>query len=158
MRKTLYDIGVCAAIIGASGLIYWDALKYRPGRYDPLGSGTMPQMVAVGIIVLCLVAIIQALVTRPLPPKRLSPEEAEAENFERRPWLALLIFGYAILCSILLYLRIPFGISASLMLFASILAIKRHQRSIIVPAALCSVAFGFGLTYLFGSVFGVDLP
>ena len=44
------------------------------------------------------------------------------------------------------------------MLFASILAIRRYERSIILPAALCSVAFGFGLTYLFGTVFGVDLP
>jgi hypothetical protein len=44
------------------------------------------------------------------------------------------------------------------MLFASILAIRRHARSAILPAALCSVVGGFGLTYLFGSVFGVDLP
>jgi len=158
MRKRLYDIGVCAAIIGASGLIYWDALKYRPGRYDPLGSGTMPRMVAVAIIVLCLVAILQTLLTRPPPPKRLSPEEAAAENFERRPWLAFIIFVYAVICSILLYFRLPFGMIASLTLFASILSIKRGERAIIVPAAACSIAFGFGLTYLFGSVFGVDLP
>ena len=44
------------------------------------------------------------------------------------------------------------------MLFVSILSIKRGARAIIIPAALCSIAFGFGLTYLFGTVFGVDLP
>ena len=64
MRKRLYDIGVSVAIIGAAGLVYWDALKYRPGIYDPLGSGTMPRMVAVAIVVLSIVAIVQALLAR----------------------------------------------------------------------------------------------
>ena len=156
MRKRVYDIGVSVAIIVAAGLVYWDALKYRPGIYDPLGSGTMPRMVAVAIVVLCLVAIVQALLTRPRTAK---PAKAEAgEDFERRPWLAFIIFIYVIICSILLYFRIPFGITSSLFLFASILSIKRYEPSIILPGALCSVAFGFGLTYLFGTVFGVDLP
>jgi hypothetical protein len=153
MKRKAFDIGVSVAIIAAAGLVYWDALKYRPGVYDPLGSGTMPRMIAVAIIVLCLVAIVQTLLARPRPAK-----PATGEEFPRRPRLALLVFGYAIACSVLLYLRIPFAITASLTLFASILAIKRYDRSVILPGALCSVAFGFGLTYLFGTVFGVDLP
>lgn len=156
MSKRWYDIGVSVAIIGVAGLVYWDALKYRPGTYDPLGSGTMPRMVAVAIIVLCIVAIVQALVTRAPVAK---PANADANaGFEPRPWLALTIFFFVIIGSILLYLRVPFGIASTLMLFASILAIRRYERSMILPAALCSVVFGYGLTYLFGSVFGVDLP
>ena len=111
MRKRVYDIGVSVAIIVAAGLVYWDALKYRPGIYDPLGSGTMPRMVAVAIVVLCLVAIVQALLTRPRAAK---PAKAEAgEDFERWPWLAFIIFIYVVICSILLYSRIPFGITSS---------------------------------------------
>jgi len=156
MRKRAYDIGVSVAIICAAALVYWDALKYRPGVYDPLGSGTMPRMVAVAIVVLCLAAIVQALLARTRTARPATTEPGE--DFERRPWLAFISFIYVVGCSILLYFRIPFGITSSLFLFASILAIKRYERSIIVPGALCSIAFGFGLTYLFGTVFGVDLP
>jgi hypothetical protein len=153
MKSKAFDIAVSLAIILAAGLVYWDARKYKAGVYDPLGSGTMPKMVAVAIIVLCVVAILQTLLARSRPQRA-----QEAESFQRRPWLALVIFLYTVACAVLLYLKVPFGITASLTLFASILAIKRYDRSVLLPGAICSIAFGFGLTYLFGSVFGVDLP
>jgi hypothetical protein len=155
MKGKAFDIGVSLAIIVAAGLVYWDARKYRPGIYDPLGSGTMPRMIAVAIVVLCLVAIVQTLLAR----RRAAPADAPAgDGFERRPWLALVIFACIVACSVLLFIRVPFGITSSLTLFACILAIKRYDREIMLPGAVCSVAFGFGLTYLFGNVFGVDLP
>ena len=156
MKGKAFDIGVSLAIIAAAGLVYWDARKYRAGIYDPLGSGAMPRMIAVAIVVLCLVAIVQTLLAR---PRRAAPADAlPGDDFERRPRLALVIFAYILACSVLLYLRVPFGITSSLTLFACILAIKRYDRAIMLPGAVCSVAFGFGLTYLFGNVFGVDLP
>jgi hypothetical protein len=155
MKSKAFDIAVSLAIIVAAGLVYWDARKYKAGVYDPLGSGTMPKMIAVAIIVLCIVAILQTLFTRPRPKRA---DAQEAESFKRRPWLAFLIFLYTVACAVLLYLKVPFGVTASLTLFVSILAIKRYDRSVLLPGAICSIAFGFGLTYLFGSVFGVDLP
>lgn len=154
MNRKLLDVGISLAVIAAAGLIFWDSLRYRPGTYDPLGSGTMPRMVAVAVIALCLVAIAQTLLGS--PAKRGLAEEVE--DFERRPWLAVAIFGYLVAAAILVYLAIPFGIVGSLLLFASTLSIKKGERAIVLPAAACSVAFGFGLSYLFGSVFGVDLP
>ena len=152
------DIAVSVAIMGAAGLVYWDSLNYRPGTYDPLGSGTMPRMVAIGVIVLCLVAIVQTLLGAPAKRKLALEGEGEAENFERRPRLATTIFLYLVGAAVLTYLQVPFGIVGSLLLFVSTLSIKRGERAIILPAAVCSAAFGFGLSYLFGSVFGVDLP
>jgi putative tricarboxylic transport membrane protein len=154
MKKRLFDIGVSAAIMGVAGLVYWDALKYKPGTYDPLGSGAMPRMVAMAIVILCVVAIVQSLLAR---PAKAEPEAA-SEDFVRRPWLAVAVFVYLLVTAVLLYWRIPFGITGSLLLFVSVLAIKSFDRSIILPGAICSAAFGFGLSHLFGAVFGVDLP
>lgn len=154
-NKGSWDIPVSLAIVVASALIYWDSLKLRPGSYDPLGSGTMPRMVAVAIVALCLVAVAQSLTMRFARRKRAA---AAAPDFERRPWLAAAIFGYLVIGAAMLYLKVPFAITATLLVFASVLSIKRGERAIIIPAAACSAAFGFGLTYLFGAVFGVDLP
>lgn len=155
MSRTFKDIGVCLAIIAASAVVYWDSLKLRVRTYDPLGSGTMPRMVAIGIIVLCLVAIAQAIFERKRVPRQDAPVE---EDFQRRPWLAVTVFGFLVVSAILFALRIPFGIIGSLLVFASILAIKKGERAIILPAAALSLIFGFGLSYLFGNIFNVDLP
>ena len=157
MSKALKDSGVIGAIILASALVYWDSLKLRPGTYDPLGSGTMPRIVAVSIIVLSLVALWQTFHGAPVP-KLTTPGMPEEEHFERRPWLALAVFALLIGCVVLLYLRVPFGASSSLFLFVSSLAIRRFDRSSILPSAVLSLSVGFGLTYLFGTLFGVDLP
>ena len=76
----------------------------------------------------------------------------------RRPWLAATLFVYCIGAAVMMQLQVPFGIASTLFLFVSILTIKRCDRAIILPAALCSSALGFGLTYFFGTLFGVDLP
>lgn len=156
MSRTFKDIGVCLAIIAASAVIYWDSLTLRVRTYDPLGSGTMPRMVAIGIIVLCLVAIVQAIVERNIAP-RLSAA-ADEEDFQRRPWLAVTVFGFLVVAAILFALQVPFGIIGSLFVFVSILAIKKCERAILLPAAALSLIFGFGLSYLFGNIFNVDLP
>ena len=156
MSRALKDTGVCLLIILASALIYWDSLGLRAGTYDPLGSGTMPRIVAVAIVVLSLIAIAQSFL---VPIGAIAdPLEGEAEDFERRPGLAVVIFLYLVACAVLLHLQLPFGVSSSLFLFVSALTIKRFERAVVLPAAACSLLFGFGLTYLFGSVFGVDLP
>jgi hypothetical protein len=156
MSKALKDAGVLLAIILASALVYWDSLKLRAGTYDPLGSGTMPRIVAGLIIILSLIALAQGFFGSRPPPQPLLFEDEE--EFERRPWLAVTIFFYLIGCIVLLALRVPFGISSSLFLFVSCLSIKKFDPKSILPATACSLGVGFGLTYLFGTLFGVDLP
>ncbi len=156
MNRSLWDVAVSLAIIGVAGLVYRDALGYRPGSYDPLGSGAMPRMVAIAIIVLAVVAIVQSILAYATRPAR--PPARTTEDFVARPWLALAIFFYLVAAAALLYLRVPFGIVGTLLLFFSTLSIKRGDPRIILPAALCSTGFGFGLGYLFGGIFGVDLP
>lgn len=152
------DAGVCLAISVAAGLVYWDSLSLRAGTYDPLGSGTMPRIVAGAIIALCLVALAQAFLgARQASPVTLAMPEDE-EEFERRPWLSLTVFLYLIGAVVLLALRAPFGITSALFLFISSLSIKRFDPKAILPSALCALGVGFGLTYMFGTLFGVDLP
>lgn len=157
MSKALKDSSVIVAIIIASALVYWDSLKLKAGTYDPLGSGTMPRIVAVTIIVLSLVALYQTFYGTPIP-KLMTPGIPEEEDFERRPWLAVIVSAYLIACVVLLYLKLPFGASSSLFLFLSSITIKRFERASLLPSAALSLAVGFGLTYLFAGLFGVDLP
>lgn len=153
MSKTVRDIGVSAAIIVFAALIYWDSLGLKPGNYDPLGAGTMPRIVATITIALSLIVIAQALLER--GGKRLRIEELD---FERRPWLAVQIFTAMVVCVVLLWARIPFGLSSALFLFFSVLAIRRFRLAAVPGAAAVAVVCGFGLAYLFGTTFGVDLP
>lgn len=153
MSKTVRDVGVSAAIIVFAALVYWDSLGLKPGNYDPLGAGTMPRIVAVLTIGLSLIVIAQALLERGVRPLR-----AEELDFERRPWLAVQIFIYMLACAVLLWARFPFGISSALFLFVSILAIRRFRLSAIPAAAVVAVICGFGLAWVFGTTFGVDLP
>jgi hypothetical protein len=154
VRRGLGIICVILAIMVAAAMIYWDSLSLRAGVYDPLGSGTMPRIIASTIIVLSLVALFQTFLTR-APIRAFEPEDT---SFAPRPWLAASIFGYLIMCVVLLHARLPFGLSSTLFLFVSALSIRRFEKSAILPAALCAVVVGYGLTYLFGAVFGVDLP
>ena len=157
MSKALKDSGVILAIMLASALVYWDSLKLKAGVYDPLGSGTMPRIVAVTIIVLSIVALFQTFFGAP-PPVLKAPGELEEEDFERRPWLAVAVSAYLVGCLVLLYLKLPFGASSSLFLFLSSITIKRFEKASLLPSAALSLIVGFGLTYLFGGLFGVDLP
>ncbi|MFC7397329.1 tripartite tricarboxylate transporter TctB family protein [Chelatococcus sp. GCM10030263] len=154
MRKNFGSTCAILAIMVAAAMIYWDSLGLRAGLYDPLGSGTMPRIVASAIIVLSLVALLQTFLAR--TPVRVS--EPEDTSFAPRPWLAVSIFGYLVICVVLLHARLPFGLSSTLFLFVSALSIRRFEKSAILPAAVCAVVVGYGLTYLFGAVFGVDLP
>jgi len=157
MSKALKDSSVIVSIIIASVLVYWDSLKLRPGSYDPLGSGTMPRIVAGSIIALSLVALLQTFFGKPVPVLVVPgmPEEAE---FERRPWLAIAVSAFLVAYVVMIWLRWPFGLSSSLFLFVSTLAIRRFSLGAVLPAAALSLTFGYALTYLFGTLFGVDLP
>ncbi len=152
MSRAVRDIGVSAAIIVFAALLYWDSLDLKPGNYDPLGAGTMPRIVATITIGLALIVILQTLLMRPRRTRSADP------GFERRPWLAVQVFVAFAVLAVLLWARIPFGISSALFLFVSALAIRRFRPAAIPGAAVFAVVCGFGLTYIFGSMFGVDLP
>ena len=59
------DIGVSLFLIVVCSLVLWEARKIPPGVYEPLGSGPVPRAVAGLIILLCRVAMVQALVGSP---------------------------------------------------------------------------------------------
>ena len=116
----------------------------------------MPRMVAGAIIVLTAAVLLQHLAAALFAPRRV--RRVEALDYPQRPWLGAAIFAYMTAATVMVHYLAPFGITGTLFLFASIMTIKRFQLSAILPAALCSAAVGYGLTYLFGRVFGVDLP
>ncbi len=156
MHKLLREIAVGGAIIAGAAMAYWDSLRLPPGLYDPLGAGTMPRIVCGAIILLSLVAIAQAVVaSRAVPAKgRAKPER----DYVLRPGLAAGVFAYLVVFAVLVKTGMPFWISSSLFLFVSTISIAGFRRSAIFPAAAFSIVAGIGVTYLFGTVFMVDLP
>ena len=150
------EAAVCGLIIAVCALVYRESLKLPPGGYDPLGGGTMPRIVCVTIIVLCLVALTQIAV-----PAFLGSRPAGAEeklDYVPRPGMAAIVFGLLVLYALSIHLAVPFALSTSAFLFATTMLLGRFDRRLILPALLISVAVGLALNYAFVSVFKVDLP
>jgi len=139
--------------------VYWNSLKIPPGLYDPLGAGTMPRMICAGIVIFSTIAIIQSIYRyRAQLAKPAKPTAAVVKKAPDRPWLA--VFSYVSMLGLgaTLIWRVPFAISSSLFLFVAIMLVERFKPSAMLAAALVSIITGVGVTYLFGSVFSVDLP
>jgi putative tricarboxylic transport membrane protein len=156
VNKLMSEIAVCGAIIAVAVLAYRDSLKLPAGMYDPLGAGTLPRIVCVAIIALAVVAIVQAFVAR--RTANAKNREEPALDYVQRPGLAAAVFAYLVVFAAVVKAGIPFWISSSLFLFASTLTIADFRRSAVLPAIAFSLIAGIAVTYLFGHVFGVDLP
>lgn len=156
MNKVLKEVAVCGAIIAGSAMVYWDSLKLPAGMYDPLGAGTLPRIVSVAIIVLALVVIAQAVVASRARP--VNDRAKQERDYVLRPGLAAAVFAYVVVLAVLMKMGVSFWISSSLFLFVSTLTIARFRWSAILPAAVFSVVAAASLTYLFGTIFMVDLP
>lgn len=157
MNKILKDVLVCGAICAIALVAYWDSLGLPPPQYDPLGAGTLPRLIVVGIICLSLVAVGQSVLRQFLAPGRARPAD-KPRDFVLRPWLAVAVFFYTLLFAMSLELRIPYWISSVVFLFLSIMTISRFRRSAALSGAIVAVSVGLFVYFLFTRVFHVDLP
>jgi hypothetical protein len=159
MTRTLREVLVCIAVIVIAAVVYWKSLAIPAGLYDPLGAGTMPRIICGGLIIFSIIAILQSLLrhwsaSRPMRAPK-APDPSAASD---RPWLAAGTFGLMFLLAIAIDRRLPYWASTSAFLFLSMLAVQRFKPSAVPMSAILAIIFGVGVTYLFGSVFSVDLP
>jgi hypothetical protein len=147
-------MAVYGGLAAISALFYRDSLGLPAGVYDPLGAGTLPRIITAGIILFSAIALVQSWYR-----SRKRPSAAAATPPENlRPDLAAVIFGFAVVFGVLIAYRVPFWISTFLFLLASSLSITGLGRPAIVRAVIFAAVMAAGVTFLFGSVFRVDLP
>src|SRR5690606_34257654 len=99
-------------VILIAGVVYFEASQIAPGRYDPLGGGTMPQVIAALVGVLVFVVLGETLYRQfvaPLPGRAKPVSDIETKP---QPWIAVLVFAWAVGMAISLKLEIPYWISA----------------------------------------------
>jgi hypothetical protein len=153
---------VVTVLIGlVAAVVYWKSLSIPPGLYDPLGAGTMPRIVCGGIILFCVICIVQSVFRGARPTEAKAPQDGtdgEDGAAPDRPWLSAVTFGFMVLLAISILFRVSYEISTSLFLFIGIMAVRRFKLSAVPMSALLSIVVGVGIGYLFGSVFSVDLP
>jgi len=156
MNKTFKDAIVCGGICLVALVAYWDALGLPPPLYDPLGAGRLPKIVTISILVLSAIVVGQSAIKEYLMSGPTRP--AKPREFPLRPWLAVAVFGYALLFAISLALRVPYWASSVVFLFITVLTFSRFKRTAILPSAIIALVVGVAVYLLFSSVFRVDLP
>lgn len=164
MRRTVRDIAASALLVLVAALVYREALTLPEGLYDPLGAGTMPRIVAGGIVLLSMVSVARSLWrgrdASPAPvPRGAAGGEGVAEALPPlRPRLAIGVYFCTLAFAALLAFRAPYWACSAGFLLVATLAVARFRRPAVVPALLFSAVVAAVVTYLFTSVFRVDLP
>lgn len=145
-------------LILVAALVYRESLSLPEGLYDPLGAGTLPRIIAAGIVLLSVLSALRSLWRgAPELSEEAPPSDAEALP-SARPLLALGIYACTLGFAALLAFRIPYWACSGAFLLIAALAVTRLRRSSILPALVFAILTAGSVTYLFGSVFRVDLP
>jgi hypothetical protein len=158
MTRTLGEVLVSLILIAVAAVVYWETLSIPPGLYDPLGAGTMPRIICGGMIIFGVIAIVQSLLRHRTQAAAGQVKPRDPATADDRPWLAVVTFGLMVVLAAAINFELPYWASTTVFLFLAMMAVQRFKPSAILASALLAVIFAVGVTYLFGSVFSVDLP
>lgn len=156
------DIGLAIVLIALGVLIIHATLDLPPGTFEPLGSATIPQVVAGLIIVFSVWMLVQALAERRELAARGARNAAEPDaeepvrqRFDLSVTLVALTFVYVLVMA-MDWAR--FSLATGVFLVASIGLLAGFTRRNTAVILALAVGFGVGLEYLFTEVFVIDLP
>lgn len=149
------DILLSVFLIIVCVITLWESRKIPPGSFEPLGSGPVPQTIAVLIILLCLSVIVRARTQL-----RSGSVAAEATDTLTLRTLDTIIFAVlTIVYAAILHLRwLDFALLTTLFLIVTIGLLTRFQTRQLPIVIGVAAVMGYGCEYLFTQVFVVDLP
>ncbi len=150
-RIRLAEIAVSLVTIAFAGLFLWDARRYPPSPFEPVGSGAIPAGVAAAALALSGIMLVQAA-------RQFLAETATEERQE----LGLRVLG-AFLLTVLYaavlasgWVRYAFATAAFFVLAVLVLA---ERPKPLLPWTLALGAFlSIGLDYLFRTIFVTNIP
>jgi len=142
-------------ILLASAGLFVAATKIPTSRFERLGPGAFPEIVFGGIVLVALIATVDAL--RKIPRGAYGRFTAQTAAWVRKRYLVFITLG-AMTAYLLAIPIAGFPIASLIFLFTlQVILMPRRPRSIAI-AAVVAVVFSFGLNWLFAEVFTVFLP
>jgi putative tricarboxylic transport membrane protein len=153
-------------LIAFSALIFWGTLELAPSPFDPLGASAFPRVISVMVALLSILLLLlpseqEAGAAKADSTSGVSADgtESDEDNTRPTPVMALATVACTIVYAIALQMRmVSFSVSTAIFLVVLMSILTRFSPKAIPATLILSVVFGFGLEYLFTSVFVVNLP
>ncbi len=143
------------AILFASGGLFVSAFAIPASRFERLGAGAFPKIVFAGLMLMSLVAVIDAL--RKIPRTAYSRFIGETVSWVRRRHLVFVVLA-ALGTYIVALPFLGFSIASFLFILGLELVLMPRGWVTILIALAVAIVFSFGLNLLFAEVFDVFLP
>lgn len=142
-------------ILLASGGLFVSALAIPTSRFERLGAGAFPKLVFAGLMLMAVIAIVDAL--RKIPASAYRRFGAETLGWARRRYLIFVCLA-ALGAYIALIPVLGFSIASLLFIFGLELVLMPRRPVMILLGLVVAVVFSYGLNWLFAEVFDVFLP
>ncbi len=150
-RTRTAEMFIAFVTVSVSGLFLWDARRYAPSPFEPIGSGAVPGGVAAAGLALGGVMLAQAV--------RGWRSTAAGEA---RPELGLRVLAAFILtaayAAILATGWVRYSYATAFFFLAGVLVIAEQPRRLLPWAAGLAALLGFGLDYVFRTIFVTNIP
>lgn len=155
------DIGLAVVLIAISLLTIYGTLELPAGSFEPLGSATIPQVVAGAIIVFSVWMLVNALAARRqtrVMHDRVDGREP-SERVRPRYDLAISLMVLAVVYVLVMAMGwVRFSLATMIFLILAVGMLTTFARRQLPVVIVLAVALGLGLEYLFTQVFVIDLP
>jgi hypothetical protein len=142
---------VSAMTILISAAVLWDARRLPASPFEPIGSGAVPMGVAAGALVLSAIMLVQAV--RGLLAARLA--DAPHELTLRVLATFLLTVGYT---ALLASGRVRYAFATTAFVAIGVLIIAEKPRRLVPWAIAIALALGFGMDFVFRTIFVTNIP
>lgn len=143
------------AILGASVVLFVSAGAIPSSRFETLGAGAFPRFVFAAIILVALIAVVDAL--RKIPQTAWAQFGHETAAWAKRRYLVFVsLAAFAAYIVALPYLGFSIA-SFVFVLGLQVILMPRRPLSMLIAVGV-ALAFSFGLNWLFAEVFTVFLP
>lgn len=157
-QKVIRDATLCVIIAVAAVLMYWSSFALPPPALEPIGPAAFPRWVATLLLGLALII----LGSHFLPGKKIHSDREgidQDSSFIPRYDLLIWLFGLTLLYFLAMQYEV-LGFRWATVVYAFALTIVLFDWAIraLVPAALCAIALGFGIHWIFTRFLFVDLP
>ncbi|WP_158625926.1 tripartite tricarboxylate transporter TctB family protein [Arsenicitalea aurantiaca] len=158
---------LAAVLIAFSALIFWGTLNLAPSPFEPLGASAFPRFIAVLVAIFSIGLVFmpsereepELPVVADPAPELAGPVDDDQVGMRATPVMALATVGCTIVYAIALQARIvSFAISTAIFLLVLMTILTRFNPRAMPLTLVMAVVFGFGLEYVFTSVFVVNLP
>lgn len=159
LSATTLEIVVALILIGFSALIYYGTLELPAPRFEPLGSASVPQGLAVIMAVLCGVWLARSVLMLRQSQPAASETDEPADMPKRHPYLAAAVFVVTIVFVAVMDLGL-LGFNIAGILYMTVIGYLLTHRNVrqlpwVVGYALVLVTL---CDYVFTQFFYINLP